>query len=132
MARHGDKASGHRRAPGQRQLRVGEELRHALATIFARGDLRDPVLAAGLITVTEVSISPDLRNATAYVMPLGGVNREETLAGLRRAAPYLRHRLASVMQLRYMPNLKFEIDSSFDTAERIDTLMRDNTERSDE
>ncbi|MBZ0324870.1 MAG: 30S ribosome-binding factor RbfA [Alphaproteobacteria bacterium] len=124
MTRHRDKAAGPRTA-GQRQLRVGEELRHALAGLLARGDLRDPVLAAGKVTVTEVSASPDLRNATAYVMPLGGVDRAETLAALRRAAPYLRRQVAAEVRLRHMPNLTFEIDTSFDAGARIDALIGD-------
>ena len=129
MARHRDRP-GHRdraagRAPGQRQLRVGEELRHALAILLARGDLHEPLLAGGRVTVTEVGASPDLRNATVYVMPLGGADRAETLAALRRAAPYLRRQVAAEIRLRYMPNLTFEIDNSFDTGARIDALIGD-------
>jgi len=106
-------------------LRVGEELRHALATLLARGDLHEPLLAGGRVTVTEVGASPDLRNATVYVMPLGGADRAETLAALRRAAPYLRRQVAAEIRLRYMPNLTFEIDNSFDTGARIDALIGD-------
>ena len=80
-------------APSQRQLRVGEELRHALARILARGDLHDPVLAGVSVTVTEVRISPDLKNAAAFVMPLGGQDTVEVLAALNHASPFLRSQL---------------------------------------
>ena len=81
------------RAPGQRQLRVGEELRHLLAELFERGDMRDPDLRDASITVTAVDISPDLRNATAFVMPLGGQDEKRLLAAMRRAAPWFRARV---------------------------------------
>ena len=86
-----------RREPSQRQLRVGEELRHALASIFAHGDLRDPAIAERPVTVTEVRVSPDLRNATVYVSPLGGGDDTALLAALQRARPYLPNRLGSLM-----------------------------------
>lgn len=111
------------RAPSQRQLRVGEELRHVLAEILGRGDVRDPDLSDVTITVTEVRISPDLRNATAFVVPLGGVEVERTIAALRRAAPYLRSRIARAVQLRLVPTLSFEADTSFDYAGRIDRIL---------
>src|SRR3981081_4956650 len=88
-----DQASG-ARPPGQRQLRVGEELRHLLADLLRPGELRDPALREAHIHVTEGRLSPDLRNATAFVMPLGGANAEEIIAGLRRSAPFLKSRLA--------------------------------------
>ncbi len=113
-----------RRPPSQRQLRVGEELRHALASIFAHGDLRDPAIAARPVTVTEVRASPDLKNATVFVSALGGGDDAELLAALNRARPYLRSRLGSLIHLRYTPNLSFERDTSFDEAERIASLLR--------
>lgn len=116
-----DKRGG--RAPSQRQLRVGEELRHVLAEILGRGDVRDPDLSDATITVTEVRISPDLRNATAFVVPLGGAEVERTIAALRRAAPYLRSRIAREVQLRLVPTLSFEADTSFDYAGRIDRIL---------
>ena len=113
-----------RRAPSQRQLRVGEELRHALASIFAHGDLRDPAIASRSITVTEVRVSPDLKNATAYVSALGGGEDAELLAALARARPFLRGRLGALVHLRYTPNLSFERDASFDEADRIEAVLR--------
>ncbi len=110
-------------APSQRQLRVGEEIRHILADILGRGEFRDPDLQDRVITVTEVRISPDLRNATAFVVPLGGVASETVLPALRRVAPYLRTVLANRLRLRVAPNLGFEPDTSFDYAQRIDALL---------
>jgi len=109
----------------QRQLRVGEMLRHALSAILNRGDLRDPELAGKSVTVSEVRMSPDLRNATAFVQPLGGGDIDKVIAALGRAAPFLKRQIASEVELRYVPSLKFEADSSFDYAERIDTLLKD-------
>ncbi len=113
------------KAPGQRQLRVGEEVRHVLAAVLARGELRDPVMAGVSITVTEVRISPDLRQATAFVMPLGG-GREtaEILEALNRAGPFLSHEVGRRLAIKYIPALLFELDSVFDEADRIDSLLR--------
>lgn len=111
------------RAPSQRQLRVGEALRHALAEILMRGDLHDPALQGASITVSEVRISPDMRNATAYVVPLGGARTEEILAGLRRAGPHLRGQVARAVRLKFAPSLTFKTDTSFDYADRIDQLL---------
>lgn len=122
MARDSRKKTG---ASGQRALRVGEELRHALASVLARGEAREPVLSDRPLTVTEVKVSPDLRNATAYVVPLGGGETDEVLLALRRAGGFLRGRLAHEVDLRYMPKLHFEIDRSFEAADRIDALLRD-------
>ena len=108
---------------GQRQLRVGEELRHALVRILMEEPPRDPALHDSRITVTEVRVSPDLRNATAFVMPLGGEGLAEKVAALGRAAPYLRSRLARVLDLRYTPRLTFEADRSFDEADRVSALL---------
>jgi len=112
------------RTPTQRQLRVGEEIRHALAGVLARDALRDPVLRGVSITVTEVRASPDLRNATAFVMPLGGTDMQDVAAALTRAAPFLRGEIARNLRLRYTPRLVFEIDESFNQADRIDALLR--------
>lgn len=109
--------------PSQRQLRVGEELRHELAAILQRGDFRDPDLLDLNVTVTEVRISPDLRAATAFVTPLGGGKLGSALAALRRAAPFLRGQLAKALKLRYAPSLSFEPDVSFDYAGRIDAIL---------
>ena len=109
--------------PSQRQLRVGEELRHALAQLLRPGALRDPALYDANVTVTEVQISPDLRNATAFVMPLAGANTADVLAGLKRSAPFLKARVARAVRLRHVPNLSFALDSAFDSAERIAAIL---------
>src|SRR5580698_5722643 len=107
----------------QRQLRVGEELRHALARLLRPGELRDPALFDANVTVTEVQLSPDLRNATAFVMPLGGANAADIIAGLRRSAPHLKGQIGKLVRLRRVPNLSFALDSAFDTAERIAAVL---------
>jgi len=112
------------RAPGQRQLRVGEELRHLLAELLERGDMRDPDLRGASITVTAVDVSPDLRNAIAFVMPLGGQDEPRLLAAMRRAAPWFRARVGERAGLRYAPEIRFEIDRTFDEADRIGNLLR--------
>lgn len=116
--------TGRPKGPSQRQLRVGEVVRHALAEIFEREEFRDPVLAEATITVTEVRTSPDMRNATVFVMPLGGQESGDVVAVLGRAAPYLRRRLAERVSLKRLPALSFEVDMSFDQAQRIDDLLR--------
>jgi ribosome-binding factor A len=108
----------------QRQLRVGEALRHALVRILERAHFRDPDLLDVSVTVSEVRVSPDLRNATAFVLPLGGTNKETVIAALCRAVPYLRGQLAHDVDLRMVPNLSIEADTSFDYATHIDTLLR--------
>ena len=112
------------RAPGQRQLRVGEEIRHLLADLLERGNMRDPDLRDATITVTSVDVSPDLRNATAFVMPLGGRDEERLLAALRRAAPWFRARVGERAGLRFAPEIRFETDRTFDEADRIGSLLR--------
>lgn len=121
---------GHK-PPSQRQLRVGEELRHIIANIIERGDIRDPDLQGRAITVTEVRISPDLKNATVFVVPLGGGDTGPMLQGLKRARPFLRHEIARQVDLRAVPNLSFEPDVSFDEASRIDALLRSPEVRRD-
>jgi ribosome-binding factor A len=115
----------HRKAegPSQRQLRVGEELRHALAHLLERGELHDPALHDAVVTVTEVRVSPDLKNATAYVMPLGGSHAPEIVAALKRSAPFIRGALARAVQLRHAPQIGFALDTSFDHASRIDAIL---------
>ena len=111
------------RPPSQRQLRVGEELRHAIAQVLERGDIRDPDVAGRPVTVTEVSVSPDLRNATVFVVPLGGGDPKPLLAGLKRVRPYLRHEVAKQVQLRLVPDLSFAADDTFEQASRIEALL---------
>jgi ribosome-binding factor A len=118
-------ARGQGKAPSQRQLRVGEELRHALADVLGRRDMRDPVLREVPVTVTEVRASPDLRRATVYIVRLGGGDSEAVLAALARATPWLRARVARMVQLKYAPDFSFQIDATFDEAQRIETLLRD-------
>lgn len=113
------------KAIGQRPLRVGEALRHALAEILERGDLRDPDLQGAPITVTEVRMSPDLRAAVIFILPLGGGKVEAALAALTRATPYLRGVLARMLRLKFAPSLRFRADQSFDEANRITALLRD-------
>src|SRR5271166_5819060 len=108
---------------GQRRLRVGEEVRHALSGILRRRECRDPALRDTSIAVTEVRFSPDLRNATVFVMPFGGANATEIVAGLKRSTPFLRRLVAREVALRHTPNLMFELDLSFDQADRIAALL---------
>ena len=110
--------------PGTRPLRVGEAIRHSLAGILARGDLRDPVLAGVSITVSEVRVTPDLMRATAFVTPLGGGAVDEIVKALHRAAPYLRGQVIRDVKLRRAPELAFVPDTSFDYANRIDAALR--------
>ena len=112
-----------KRGDSQRQLRVAEELRHALAKIFQEGKCRDPALQDTSIAVTEVRMSPDLRNATAFVVPLGGENAPEILAGLKRSTAFLRRLVAREVPLRYAPRLVFALDGAFAQADRIASLL---------
>jgi ribosome-binding factor A len=111
------------KAPSQRQLRVGEEVRHIIAGIIERGDIRDPDVAGKLVTVTEVSVSPDLKNAQVFVVETGGGDMQALLGGLKRVAPFFRHELAHKMTLRTVPALRFAADTSFDQASRIEALL---------
>jgi ribosome-binding factor A len=121
-------ARQHRRdtgsGPSQRALRVGELVRHALAEMLARGDVHDPVIETHLITVPEVRMSPDLKLATAYVMPLGGKDGEEVVAALERNKRYLRGEIAHRVNMKFAPDIRFRIDERFDEAERIEKLLR--------
>lgn len=112
------------RTPSQRQLRVGEEIRHALSYILERREVRDPDLVEIAITVTEVRISPDLKNATAYVVPLGGMGDViKITAALNRIRSFFRHRIANSVHLRRAPNLSFLADTTFDEARHINDLL---------
>jgi ribosome-binding factor A len=116
-----DRAGG---GQSQRQLRVGELIRHALAEILARGDVRDPELNEMTITVPEVTVTPDLRTATAYVMPLGGREAEQVARALERNRRFLRGAVARKVSLRYAPEPHFRVDESFAEGEKIDRLLR--------
>ena len=108
----------------ERRTRVGEAIRHALAEVFVRGDIHDPALRDASITVGEVEVSPDLRNATAYVLPFGDVDPQEMLAGLVRVTPFLRHQLSQRVQLKYAPSLRFALDQTYDQASKIESLLQ--------
>ena len=113
---------------GQRQLRVGEELRHALARVFARGGIRDPALAGVNLTVTEVRVSPDLKSATAFVVPFGSLDPGDaelarTVEALNRAAGFLRGVLAGEVELRHAPRLEFQADRTFDQADHVGEIL---------
>ena len=123
-ARRRDSGRGGVAGPSQRQLRVGEELRHALVQILREGHARDPDLQNANVTVTEVRVSPDLTNATAYVMPFADTHQAETMAALNRASVYFRTQLARAVQLRHAPRISFALDTSFGYAERIEDLLR--------
>src|SRR5689334_5047821 len=111
------------KAPGQRQLRVGEEIRHVLAAIFERETFRDPALADVRLTVTEVRPSPDLRHARVYVVPLGGGDMAKILEGLKRVKPFLRRAVAQRVSIKFIPDLIFAADNTFDEAEHISRLL---------
>ncbi len=108
----------------QRQLRVGELVRHAMAELLTRGDVHDPVIEGHLITVPEVRMSPDLRLATIYVMPLAGRDADEVVAALERNKKFLRTEIAHTINLKFAPDIRFRIDERFAEAERIDKLLR--------
>jgi ribosome-binding factor A len=111
-------------SPSQRMLRVGELVRHALVEVFAQEGLHDTVLASHTITFPEVRMSADLRLATVYVMPLGGRDTEAVLAALDRNKRWLRGALARRIDMKFMPELRFRIDETFDEADRIERLLR--------
>ena len=123
MPRHHQKKSS---APGgsQRQLRVGEQVRHAMAEILAQGNVHDVDLEGHIITVPEVRMSPDLKLATVYVMPLGGRDTEVIIAALERNKKFLRGEVARRVNLKFAPDLRFRVDERFDEAERIEKLLR--------
>jgi ribosome-binding factor A len=108
----------------QRQLRVGELVRHAVAEMLTRGEVHDPVIETHLITVPEVRMTADLRLATIYVMPLGGRDEKEVVAALERNKKYLRGEIARRVNLKFAPDIRFRIDERFDEAERIEKLLR--------
>ena len=111
--------------PSVRVLRVGEQVRHILSEILARGDVHDDVLTKHVVSVTEVRMSPDLRHATAFIKPLLGRDEEAVLKALRTNTAYLQREVASRMKLKYAARLKFLADDSFDEGSHIDKLLRD-------
>lgn len=116
--------SGKEKAPSQRMLRMGELVRHALAEIFSRGEVHDPVLETHVITIPEVAMTPDLRHATAYVMPLGGRDERAVLDALNRNKKFMRGVVAKKINAKFAPDLHFRIDERFDRADEIDRLLK--------
>ena len=111
------------RAPSQRQLRVGEELRHAVVRILDHAHFRDPDLVAASITVTEVRVGPDLKSATVFVTPLGGQDLQRVVNALNRAQGYVRREIARQVALKFVPRIEFAADTSFEYSARIDALL---------
>lgn len=119
------KSAGGGSGLSQRQLRVGEQVRHALAQFLQRGDIRDDLLERTVISVSEVRMSPDLKIATCFIAPLGDVDRQAVIKALASHAKFIRGRLApQLSQMKYMPSFRFLIDSSFDNYSKIDALLR--------
>ncbi|UYN99246.1 MAG: 30S ribosome-binding factor RbfA [Devosia sp.] len=117
--------------PSQRMLRVGELVRHALAALFARGEIEDEALRDTVVTVPEVRMTPDLKLANAYVMPLGGAHADEIVAALNRHRKFIRGRVAPQIDLKYAPEFRFFVDETFEEAGRIDALLRSDRVRRD-
>jgi ribosome-binding factor A len=117
--------------PNQRSLRVGELVRHALAAIFARGDVEDDALRGVIITVPEVRMSPDLKLANAYVMPLGGQRAEAIVEALNRHRKFIRGRVAPQVNMKFAPEVKFFVDDTFEEAGRIEALLRSDKVKRD-
>ena len=105
-------------------LRVGELVRHALAGLFARGEIEDDELAGAVITVPEVRMSPDLKLASAYVMPLGGARANEIVAALNRHQRFIRGRVAPEIDLKFAPEIRFFVDETFEEFGKIDALLK--------
>jgi ribosome-binding factor A len=119
------------KAPSQRMLRIGELIRHKLSEMLSRGDIHDDVLAAHVITIPEVRLSPDLKLATVYVMPLGGNDVKPVIVALTQNKKYIRAEVAGTLNLRYAPDLRFREDETFEEATRIDRLLDSDRVRQD-
>jgi len=124
MARHKNHHRDNVLGGSQRQLRVGELIRHAIADMLTRGDVHDPVLESHIVTVPEVAVTADLRLATIYVMPLGGKDTQPVLDALERNKKFLRGEIAHRVNLKFAPDIRFRLDERFNEAERIDRLLR--------
>ncbi len=118
-------------APSQRQLRVGELIRHKLAEMLSRGEIQDDVLASHVVTIPEVRLSPDLKLATAYVIPLGGTDTDAVLEALSRHKRYIRTEIAHAVNLKFAPDIRFRSDETFAEASRIDALLASPKVRQD-
>lgn len=119
------------KGPSQRMLRIGEMIRHKLAELLVRGEIHDDVLATHTVTVPEVRMSPDLKLATAYIMPLGGDDVEPVLKALERNKKFIRAEVAHTLDLRYAPDIRFRFDETFDEVNRIDKLLYSARVRAD-
>lgn len=122
MPHHG-RSSGEARAPSQRQLRVGELVRHAVSDLIARGEIADEAVNAMMITVPEVRVSPDLRNATVFVVPLAGGDGRAAEAAMERNKRWIRGQVAHKINLRFAPELTFRFDDRFEESAHIDALL---------
>ena len=112
-------------APSQRMLRVGEQVRSALTQVLQRGEINDPVIEGAVISISEVRMSPDLKIATAYVTPLGNANHDQIVAALNRNARFIRGKIGPALrQMKYMPEVRFRDDTSFENFRRIDELLK--------
>jgi ribosome-binding factor A len=131
MARQRHHDTARTNMPSQRQLRVGELVRHALADMLVRGEVHDPVIEGHLITVPEVQMTADLRLATIYIVPLGGRDSDAVLAALERNKRFLRGEIARHVNLKFAPEIRFRLDERFDEAERIEKLLRTPAVRRD-
>lgn len=113
------------KGPSQRQLRVGEQVRHALSDLLRRGEVSDDLIEATVISVSEVRMSPDLKIATAFVAPLGASDEEAVVEALNRHARFIRGKMSPALrQMKYMPEFRFRLDTSYDNMSRIDELLR--------
>lgn len=111
--------------PSQRQLRVGEQVRHALSELLQRGEVRDDLIESTVISVSEVRMSPDLKIATAFVSPLGASDDQGVIDALNRNARFIRGRMSPALrQMKYMPEFRFRLDTSYDNMAKIDELLR--------
>jgi len=128
MAKHANRDG---KAPTQRMLKVGEQIRRTLSTVLQRGEVHDPDLNRMMITVGEVRMSPDLRVATAYILPLGGKNKEEALDAMRRNRHEIRHLVVKGGSQKFAPELRFEIDGTFDQMDATRALLADDHVRQD-
>jgi len=117
--------------PSQRMLRVAEMIRHKLAEMLTRGEIHDDVLASHVVTIPEVRISPDLKIATAYVMPLGGKDTETVLKALEKHRKFIRAEIAHTLNLKYAPDIRFREDETFEEVSRIDALLYSDKVRRD-
>ena len=128
MAKHANRDG---KAPTQRQLKVGEQIRRTLSTVLQRGEVHDPELNRMMITVGEVRMSPDLRVATAYILPLGGKMKEEALEAMRRNRHEIRHLVVKGGTQKFAPELRFEIDGTFDRMDATRAMLADEHVRQD-